>query len=347
MRPSLVRALLLALALASVAMLSACQKRSDDTASVTGDKLRIAYVTNGSVSFWTLAAAGAKKAGIDLNVDVDVRMPGTPTEQQRVIELLLNLGFDGIALSPISAEHQAELINEACDKTNFILHDSDAPGTKRRCFVGVDNYEAGRAVGKLVKEALPDGGKFQLFIGRLGQDNARKRCQGVIDEVFGWEFDPERQTSQEDVIEAQGYTLLGIRVDGFAEAQAKQLAESSLQQFSDLGCMVGLFAYNTPACLEALRDANRLGEVKVVGFDEADATLQGIIDGHVHGTVAQKPYEYGYESVRILKALAEKKNDVVPADGFLRVPFTVVKQANAKTFWDALKKQLAEAEAAK
>ncbi|MBK9385852.1 MAG: substrate-binding domain-containing protein [Planctomycetes bacterium] len=306
-------------------------------------KIRVAYVTNGSVSFWTLAAAGAKKAGVDLGVDVDVRMPETPTDQQRVIEELVNLGIDGIALSPIDGKNQAAMIDEACSRTHFILHDSDAPGTKRRCFVGVDNYEAGRAAGKLVKEALPSGGKFQLFIGRLGQDNAIKRCQGVIDEVFGWTYDPARQTSQDEVVQEDGYHFLGIRVDGFDEAQAMRLAEASLQQVPDLGCMVGLFAYNTPAILEALRDAGKLGQVKVVAFDEADASLQGILDGHVIGTVAQKPYEYGYESVRLLKELKQGQTDKLPADGFLRVPFTVVKQGNAQGFWDALKAQLAAA----
>jgi hypothetical protein len=51
--------------------------------------------------------------------------------------------------------------------------------------------------------------------------------------------------------------------------------------------------------------------------------------------------------VRILKALAEKNTAVLPADGFLRVPFVVVKQAEAQRFWDALKAQLAAAEAGK
>jgi ribose transport system substrate-binding protein len=338
MRFRLARALACTFGLAALILGGACTKSS-------GDRLRVAYVTNGSVSFWTLAAAGARKAGADLGVEVDIRMPGSETDQQRVIEELLSLGIDGIALSPIDGENQAAMIDEACARTHFILHDSDAPGTQRRCFVGVDNYEAGRAVGKLVKEALPNGGKFQLFIGRLGQDNARKRCQGVIDEVFGWSFDPARATAQDEVIQEGGYHFLGIRVDGFEEAHAKQLAEASLQQIPDLGCMVGLFAYNTPAILEALKDAGRTGAVKVVAFDEADATLQGILDGHVLGTVAQKPYEYGYESVRILKALAEKNSAVLPADGFRRVPFEVVKQAEAQRFWDALKAQLAAAEA--
>jgi len=32
----------------------------------------------------------------------------------------------------------------------------------------MDNYEAGRMCGKLVKKALPDGGEIMIFVGRLG-----------------------------------------------------------------------------------------------------------------------------------------------------------------------------------
>ena len=39
--------------------------------------------------------------------------------------------------------------------------------------------------GKLVKEALLDGGSVMIFIGRLEQDNSKRRRQGVIDEFDG------------------------------------------------------------------------------------------------------------------------------------------------------------------
>ena len=125
MRLRFARALASLLALAALLGVGACSKGSEG-------KIRVAYVTNGSVSFWTIAAAGARKAGQDLGVEVDVRMPKDPTEQQRVIEELLSLSIDGIALSPIDGKNQMELIDDACGRTHFILHDSDAPGTKRR-----------------------------------------------------------------------------------------------------------------------------------------------------------------------------------------------------------------------
>src|SRR5213076_1833747 len=97
---------------------------------------------------------------------------------------LLARGIYGIAISPIDAANQVGFLDEVAAKTNIITHDSDAPASKRLCFVGMDNYKAGRAAGKLVKEALPDGGKIMIFVGRLEQLNAQQRRQGVIDEVL-------------------------------------------------------------------------------------------------------------------------------------------------------------------
>ena len=61
-----------------------------------------------------------------------------------------------------------------------------------------------------------------------------------------------------------------------------------------------IFEYEPPLILEAVKSANRLGKVAVVGFDENEATLQGIVDGTVFGTVVQNPYEYGRKSLELL-----------------------------------------------
>jgi ribose transport system substrate-binding protein len=102
--------------------------------------------------------------------------------------------------------------------------------------------------------------------------------------------------------------------------------------------MVGLFAYNIPACLEAVKEAKKTGKIKLVSFDENDGTLQGVIDGYVYGTVSQQPYYYGYHSVRILAALIRGDNSVLPPNKFLEVPIKVVKKDNVQSFWTELKK---------
>src|SRR5205814_10500878 len=112
--------------------------------------------------------------------------------------------------------------------------------------------------------------------------------------------------------EGTKYVILDTRTDGFDRAKAKQLAQDAMTSNPDLGCMVGLFAYNPPICLDAIRDAGKLGKIKIVAFDENGDTLQGIKDGHIAGTIVQNPYMYGHESVRILAALARGDESVLP-----------------------------------
>jgi ribose transport system substrate-binding protein len=125
------------------------------------------------------------------------------------------------------------------------------------------------------------------------------------------------------------------RVD---RGKAKSNCEDAIAAYPDLACVVGLFAYNTPACIEALKTANKLGKIKVAGFDEADATLDGIADGHVQGTVSQQPNLYGYHSIRILAGLARGDQSVLPKDGFLEVPIVVVRRDNVGEFTENLRK---------
>ena len=45
--------------------------------------------------------------------------------------------------------------------------------------------------GRTLREALPDGGKVMIFVGRLDQDNAKRRRQGFIDGLLDGEPDPQ------------------------------------------------------------------------------------------------------------------------------------------------------------
>ncbi|MBK1825716.1 sugar-binding protein [Haloferula rosea] len=301
-----------------------------------------AFVTNGVASFWDIAKSGAEAAGQELGVDVTVLMPNGVVEQKQMIEDLVIRGADGIAISPIDPDNQTEVINEAAAATNLITADSDAPKSDRMFYLGVDNYEAGRMCGQLVKEALPDGGKVMIFIGRLEQDNAKRRRQGVIDELLDRSMDPTRFDPPAEVLKNDKYEILGTLTDQFDRVRGKQNMDDTLTAHPDLGCAVGLFVFNPPLILESLKSAGKLGQVKVVGFDEADETLQGILDGHVHGTVVQNPFEYGKRSIEILHALNQGDTSVVPEDGFINVPARQIRKDTAEAFWADLKSKLGE-----
>lgn len=325
---------------AALLALASCRRESDG-ASGGGRRVELAFISNCVASFWTIASVGAQAAAREADVDCDVRMPSNGiVEQKQLVEDMLARGVAGIAISPIDGENQVELIDQACARTKVITHDSDAPKSKRLCYVGMDNYVAGRMCGKLVKEALPNGGSLLICVGRMEQDNARKRRQGLIDELLGRDDDPNRYDPPGGELRGGKYVILDTRTDQADRARAKANVEDAIVRYADLGCLVGLFAYNPPAILEALKGAGKLGKIQVVAFDEADETLQGILDGHVAGTVVQDPYRYGFESVRILAGLARGQSDVLPKGGVFEIPPRIVRKADARAFWDELKQRL-------
>lgn len=298
---------------------------------------KVAFVSNGVASFWVIAEAGVNKAAADLGVDAKVYMPQGAANQKRVLEDLVSQGVEGIAVSPIDPANQTELINEVASRTTLITQDSDAPDSDRVLYIGMDNYQAGRMCGKLVKEAMPSGGRLMIFVGRTEQDNARLRRQGLIDELLNRSEDNTRNDPVNEVITGNGFTILGTMTDNFDFPKAKANAEDALSKHPDLDGMVGLFAYNIPLMLEAVEQAGKLGKVQVIAFDEADETLAGIQKGYVHGTVVQNPYEYGYQSVKVLKDILDGKADAVPAGQFVDVSARIIRKDNVDAFWADLK----------
>ncbi len=326
------------LLIATLALSSGCGGGSG-----AGNAISVGYVTNGISPFWVIAEKGARDGGRDFQVDVQVLMPPEGTsDQKRMIQDLLARGVDGIAVSPIDPENQGDILGEIAANTHYITQDSDAPKTDRLMYIGMDNYTAGRMSGQLVKEALPDGGDVMIFVGRLGQLNADLRRQGVIDELLDRSHDPDRRDPNEGVIDGGKYRILDTRTDQFDFARAKSQAEDAIAKYPELDAMVGLFGYNPPKCLEAIKEAGKTGQIKVIAFDEEDDTLQGIKDGFIQGTVVQNPYRYGYESVRVLAALARGDRSVLTDDKFLDIPARTIRKDNVDAFWTELKELTAE-----
>ena len=305
-------------------------------------KKRYAFVTNGVADFWTIGETGAHAAATELGVEVSVLMPGGIPEQKQMLEDLISRGFDGIAVSPIDPANQTEIIDQVAEATHLITHDSDAPESKRLVYIGMDNYTAGRMGGQLVKEALPEGGSIMIMIGRIEQDNAKRRRQGLIDELMGRPEDPTRYDPPGTKIEGNNFVILDTLTDQFDRAKAKANAEDTLSRYPDVSAMVGLFAYNPPAILQALEQAGKLNQVKVIAFDEDTETLAGIQNGTVHGTIVQNPYMYGYKSVEVLKAIDDGDMSVIPEDKFINFPGRQIRKDNVNEFWADLKAKLGQ-----
>jgi ribose transport system substrate-binding protein len=302
---------------------------------VDNGKPTVAFVTNNPAEFWTIAQHGAEKGAKEFDVNLEFQMPPRGDDQRRVIEDLLAKGVQGMSVSPVDPVNQASFFDEVATKVPLLAHDNDLPpGSKRLAYIGTDNYAAGRDAGKLVKEAMPDGGKIAIYVGTLSS-NAIGRRQGVLDELAG-------ETDAKGPIYGK-FTLIDTMTDETSQDKCKANVEDTIVKHGSgpetLG-LVGLWAYNPPAMLAAVKGAGLVGKVKLIGFDENEETLQGVKDGAIQGTVVQNPFEFGYQAVKMLAAIARKGKDNagIPADGIIHVPHRTIKADNVDEFWTELKR---------
>jgi ribose transport system substrate-binding protein len=312
-------------ALAGAGLALAVPACSKDTGPRTDAPIQVGFVSNNAKQFWTIAEAGTSEGARKYGVEVLFRRPqsGTASEQKKIIEDLLAQGVKAIAISVTDPKNQTDFLNEVAARVPLLTQDNDAPESKRLCYVGTDNYTAGQAAGKLVKEALPQGGTIAIFVGQAEAINGQERRQGVLDVLAGQKNAPGPE-------KFGNYTLYSppALYDYVSDRKCKEKAAETLTalQGSDRICLVGLWEYNPPALLGAVEDASKLGKVAIVGFDENDVTLQGVKDGNIVGTVVQQPYLFGMESVRVMAALARGDRKVLPADGKLYIPHKVIRK---------------------
>ncbi|MGH9903701.1 MAG: sugar-binding protein [Pyrinomonadaceae bacterium] len=312
---------------ACLLLAAACASTGDSNVSPAGNtagaggpskELRLAFVTNNASDFWTIARRGTEKAdaeAADLTVEFRIPSDGTAAEQKRVIDDLLAKGVDGIAISPVDPDNQTQLINDAAKQSLVVTQDSDAPRSERAFYVGTDNVAAGRQAGQLIKEALPPGGKIMLFVGKLDARNAQERLQGI------------RETLQGSDVE-----IIDVRTDDTDRVRAKSNVADTLVRYPDVAALVGLWSYNGPAIVNATREAGKLGQVKIIAFDEEDETLAGVKDGSIYATVVQQPYEFGYQAIQLMQKVLRGDRSAVPAGKQLFVPTLVIKRDNVADF---------------
>src|SRR5436189_5241842 len=117
------------------------------------------------------------------------------------------------------------MLAEIASKTNLITFDSDTPVAGRLCFIGSDNYDAGRMCGQQIRQALPDGGDVIIAVGSLEKENGQRRRQGVIDELLDRPFDPSHPMDAVDApLKGSKYSVVATLVDGIDPQRASAMA---------------------------------------------------------------------------------------------------------------------------
>jgi ribose transport system substrate-binding protein len=294
--------------------ISGCDRNADESASASGEKLTAATKERLTVAvipkavggeFWETVEQGARDAAREL--DVDIKWEGALTEtelaeQNKIIENMVNLDVDGMALAPLSNRTMRRPVENAVEAgIPVVIFDSAVDGDAHISFVATDNKAGGALAAKFLIDRLGEGNK-RLFLLRFIQGTAstEERAQGFLDTAKDAGFEVVAAPYTEDA------TVAG----------AIKTTSNTLERFVKDGKLEidGMFAtnlYSTEGLLEALKDLRKSGvqtNVVFVGFDTNPKLIEEMNEGGLDALVSQKPQRMGYLAVEtIVKHLRGEK----------------------------------------
>ena len=290
------------------------------------ENVRVMFIPGGNTPFWQLTVAGAEAAAEEYGVQLSVTLPeGGHEQQSKILEKIAPDEFDGVAISPRAPESQNELLSKLAKDVHLITFDSDAPDSDRLCYVGTDNYSAGRLAAQLVKEAVPEGGTIALLVANFEKDNAIYRVKGFQDELkrsLSEDFDPPQ------------YELLKPLEDGIDRSRCRDNITRTLLQHPDVAAIVGMFSYHGTILLDVVKNIEEGKKPQLITFDEEDVVLDGVQNRQIYATVVQDPFKYGFESVRMITALKSGSMMELPiaGNGSLFLPCEAITPENVAEY---------------
>jgi len=246
--------------------------------------------------YWSNVEKGVRAAAKDLGLRDDQAIFFVPPKEDvaaqiQTMETYIAQGVTGIAVAPSDPNALEPVMKKAADAGIFVttLDTPPVENSVSLVYIGTDNYAAGKIAGEQMKKLLPEGGKVGIGRGSDTALNALQRTDGFLDAIKGTKIEAlEPVNDKEDA------------------ARALELANSVLSANPDLAGAFGVYAYNGPAWATAVKEAGKAGQIKIVCFDATTDIINGIKEGVIDATVAQREYDMGYKSVQIIKLMAEK-----------------------------------------
>jgi ribose transport system substrate-binding protein len=159
----------------------------------------------------------------------------------------------------------------------------DLPESKRLAFVGSFQYDLGYTGGKAIAEALGGQGKIAILsIPGVGMfDDREQGYRAAFEEYPGIEVVQVGDTKADTVT-------------------AVNVAKDILQRNPDLAAFVGTDSTGGIGAGTAVKEAGKVGQVKVVAMDRNSDVLQLIKEGVLTGTVAQDDASMAFNCMVVL-----------------------------------------------
>jgi ribose transport system substrate-binding protein len=85
--------------------------------------------------------------------------------------------------------------------------------------------------------------------------------------------------------------------------------------------------------VDAVKASTRAKKPLIVAFDEEEETLKAVQDGVISATIVQRPFQFGYQSMKALKDAKDGKT--LPT--FIDTTIQKIDKSNLTPFWTELR----------
>jgi len=234
-------------------------------------------------------AAGVRRAAEELRVsglEVELReVQGRDTLQVlRQIDELTAWGANGLAIAAGSAPELIERIDRLYGQgVPVVTFNTDAPDSRRLCFVGMDNYRAGQTAAGLIRQMLPGGGLVLPIAGHVNNSAHNSRLRGFLDILEG----------TEDI------RLLPSQPCFDRDDYAHEITQHTLREHPSLNCVYVTSNGQRGVC-RAIEDERRKGRVRVVAYDLNEPNRQLLQSGDLSFVLDQAAGIQGSQPLQIL-----------------------------------------------
>lgn len=293
---------------------------AEETPAETSD-IEVAVVLKTLASeYWGYVKAGCDAAAADLGIKVTVVGPGAESDiegQVAMIEQQIGAGCDAIVCAPNDAGAAAGALQAALDAGIPVLSvDTNVGIEGQTSFVGTSNVDAAYEGAKWAIEQVGSDAKAVIIYGQEGDNTSNMRREGY----------------EKACTEAGVEVLSALSGQNTTDGATKTM-EDLLNAYPDQIKMV--FCHNDDTAIGAMNACKNAGvtDMTIVGFDGNASAVDLILAGEmVKATVAQQPYEMGYQVVdAAVKAInGETVEEVINA------PVEVVTAENGQAYLDNL-----------
>lgn len=197
---------------------------------------------------------------------------------------------------------------------SFLTTIRDADDYEKYIYVGSQNYDAGVVQGEYLVENLPENAQILYFTGAPNDKQYIDRKAGLMDTL----------AERGDVEILAEYNVENAKDLGMSTA------EDCMQAFEHFDAIV---CQNDDAALgvvEALKSADRLSGVIVIGIDGSDAALESVKNGEMAMTVLQNASEQAKAGAEVFALIKDGTDPAEIED--IHVPFTEVTSKNVDEF---------------